>query len=67
MVIVRYGSSNRMGLDWVFNEADIDGAKIVWARDMGPEANAVLVRYFSGRRLWLAEPDMTPPCLRPCN
>lgn len=67
LVIVRYGSSNRMGLDWVFNEADIDGAKIVWARDMGPEANAVLVRYFSGRRLWLAEPDMTPPCLRPCN
>ncbi len=67
LVIVHYGPSDRMRPEWVYNEADIDGAKIVWARDMGPEANAELVRYFSGRRLWLAEPDTTPPSLRPCN
>jgi hypothetical protein len=67
LVIVRYGPSDQTRADWVFNEADIDGAKIVWARDMGPERNAELVRYFSGRRLWLAQPDATPPSLHPCN
>ena len=37
---------------WVYNEADIDGARLVWARSIDPEADAELVAYFGDRRVW---------------
>src|SRR5205823_4942191 len=46
--------------EWVYNEADIDAAKVVWARDMDATSNAELLRYFQGRRVWLIEPDSAP-------
>lgn len=51
LVIVHYGPSHRFDREWVYNAADIDAAKIVWARDMGA-ANEELKRYFAGRRVW---------------
>ncbi|HXW14350.1 MAG TPA: hypothetical protein VEN79_07555, partial [Terriglobia bacterium] len=63
VVIVRYSATHQAGLDWVYNRADIDGSKVIWARDMGQEQNAELIRYFQGRRVWLMEPDLTPPRL----
>jgi hypothetical protein len=41
--------------DWVYNEADIDNARVVWARDMGGSANKELTDYFEHRRVWLLE------------
>jgi hypothetical protein len=63
LVIVRYSTAHQLGLDWVYNRADIDASKVIWARDMGREQNAELLNYFDGRRIWLAEPDSTPPRL----
>ncbi len=63
LVIVRYSATHDAGFDWVYNGADIDGSKVIWARDMGREQNAELLRYFQGRRIWLVEPDVTPPRL----
>jgi hypothetical protein len=61
LVIVRYQAGHDFILDeWVFNGADIDGSKVVWARDMSPEQNQELVSYFSGRHVWLIEPDIRP-------
>jgi hypothetical protein len=65
LVIVRYNINQNSHNEWVFNNPDIDSSKIVWARDMGPQQNAELVRYFSSRKLWLLQPDMTPPRLSP--
>jgi hypothetical protein len=65
LVLVRYGPSTRNRLEWVYNEADIDGSRIVWARDMGEAANRELIRYYPGRRVWVAEPDAEPPAVRP--
>jgi hypothetical protein len=65
LVIARYNQYHYVGDEWVFNRADIDSAKVVWARDMGDTANAELIRYFSHRRVWLAEPDLAPPRLSP--
>jgi hypothetical protein len=65
LVIVRYNQYHRAANEWVYNRADIDAAKIVWARDMGDAANAELIRYFPQRRVWLAEPDLLPPRLSP--
>ncbi len=31
--------------DWVFNRADMDWSKIVWAYDMGAERSQELIEY----------------------
>ena len=56
LVIVRYPpmTSWTKG-EWVYNEADIDGSKIVWAREMDAARNRKLLKYFSDRRAWLLE------------
>lgn len=65
LVIVRYSPTHSPHLEWVYNGADIDTSKVVWARDMGREKNAELLKYFQGRRIWLAEPDFSPPRMSP--
>lgn len=65
LVIVRYNRYHYTSNEWVYNRADIDGSKVVWARDMGDSGNAALLRYYAQRRVWLAEPDLAPPRLLP--
>jgi hypothetical protein len=55
LVIVHYGKDHSFAREWVYNPADIDAAKVVWARDMGP-ANEELKAYFAGRQIWEIEP-----------
>ncbi len=65
LVIVHYRPDHDFIMDeWVYNLADIDGSKVIWARDMGP-LNVELLRYFSDRRAWVAEPDYNPARLTP--
>jgi hypothetical protein len=63
LVIVGYRPEHIPYNEWVFNAADIDGSKIVWARDMGTEQNRELIRYFKDRKIWLVESDMANPAL----
>lgn len=61
LVVVRYGPHHDpRDFEWVYNEADIDDAKVVWSREMSPPENLELFRYFAGRHVWLVEPDKTP-------
>jgi hypothetical protein len=64
LVIVRYGPNHSTHEEWVYNGADIDGSKIVWARDMGATSNGRLLDYFSDRSVWLLEPDVRKPGLQ---
>jgi hypothetical protein len=43
--------------EWVYNQSDIDHAKVIWARDMGSAGNLELIRYYRDRSVWLVEPD----------
>lgn len=43
--------------EWVYNRADIEGAKVIWARELGPEADARLLRHFRDRVLWSLRVD----------
>jgi hypothetical protein len=65
LIIVRYGPEHGSHIEWVYNRADINAAKVVWARDMGEEQNHELLRYFSARHVWLLHADETPPRLEP--
>jgi hypothetical protein len=65
LVIVRYVPSHLPDPEWVYNAADIDRSKIVWARDMDEQDNQELLKYFKNRVTWLVEPDESPPKLSP--
>lgn len=62
LVFVRYWPQH-MFEEWVHNLADIDGSRVVWARDLGPAENEKLQRYYPDRTEWLLEPDAKPPRL----
>ena len=52
LVLVSYGPENMNGDVWLFNEANIDAARIVWARDSSPEARRALLEYYPDRTVW---------------
>ncbi len=57
VVLVRYGPEHSVHEEWVYNAADIDASKVVWARDLPGETNDQLLRYYPDRTIWLALPD----------
>lgn len=63
LVMVRYTPTHDPSEEYVYNTADIDRADIVWAREMHQDANQALLTYFQGRRVWIFEPDHSPPRL----
>ena len=65
LIIVRYGPDHNVDRDWIYNAPDIDGARIVWARDMGKEQNQELLYYFHDRHAWLMSGDDSLPQLEP--
>jgi hypothetical protein len=61
LAIVRYAPQHDPVVEWVYNAADIDHSKVVWARDMDAAKNGELLRYYKNRQAWLIEPDFNPP------
>ncbi|HME11408.1 MAG TPA: hypothetical protein VKF79_01005 [Candidatus Acidoferrum sp.] len=57
LILVRYDMDHNIHDEWVFNGAEIDGAKVLWARELDAAQNAALVNYFSDRTVWLVNPD----------
>jgi hypothetical protein len=65
LVIVRYEPQHDTDWEWVYNNADIDHSRVVWARDMGDAQNAELINYSKTRRVWTVDADEDTPQLRP--
>jgi hypothetical protein len=67
LVLIRYNPPlHENDNAWTFNLANLQDAKIVWARESSdPNENRRMIEYFKGRKVWLAEPDATPQRIIP--
>jgi hypothetical protein len=68
LIMVRYDKdSNNHNIhdEWVYNGAEIDNAKVLWARELDPQQNAKLLDYFKDRQIWLVTPDTDNTYLEP--
>src|SRR5579859_2666040 len=66
LIIVRYEKDNHNIHDeWVYNGAEIDTAKVLWARELDAQQNAKLFFYFHDRKIWLVTPDSDNTYLEP--
>jgi hypothetical protein len=65
LVIVKYEPDHNPAREWVYNAADIVQAKVILARDMGPEKNKELLHYFPDRKVWVVHADSANPELEP--
>jgi hypothetical protein len=58
LVFVHYapsGNANSSWVEWVYNDADLSGSKVIWARDMGAEHNELLLNQLPARNVWLLD------------
>lgn len=64
VVLVEYSDTHSVHEEWVANAADIDAAKVVWARPMGADGIRSLRAHFPDHRFWVIEADQRPAVLR---
>jgi hypothetical protein len=65
LIVVSYGPGHSVHNEWVYNEADIDHSKLVFARAINSTQDCQLVKYFKSRRIWLLDVDGSIPKLKP--
>ena len=61
LVIVRYAAAHNPNREWVYNSADPERSKVLWARAMTPELDRALLAHFRDRTAWLLEADSPKP------
>ncbi len=65
LVFVREKSDDGNVFQWIYNSADIDNSRIIWARDLGDVENRRLAEYSKGRRVWMLNPNVQPASIAP--
>jgi hypothetical protein len=51
--------------EWVYNAANLNDSKVVWARETDVQDNLKLVRHLKDRTEWLVEDDEFPVRVTP--
>ena len=65
LVLVRYSKDHNSGEEYVYNDADIDDAKTVWAREIPGMDLTPLLSYFRNRDVWVFQPDVDDESVAP--
>lgn len=65
LAIVRYSPERDEHDEWVYNSADIDNSKVIWAREMDAANDLELMHYYKDRRAWLVRMDTQPATVLP--
>ena len=64
LVFVKAKTDENNLFQWVYNLAEIDQQRIIWARDLGDQRNAQLVQYYAAHHLakniWMVNPNVEP-------
>ena len=67
LVFVKPKTDSHNLFQWIYNGADLDGARFVWARDLGDAENAQLAASMAKRKVWMVDPNVEPATLTPYN
>ncbi|MDR3750954.1 MAG: hypothetical protein P4K94_05650 [Terracidiphilus sp.] len=65
LVVVRSSPKRNVLDQWVYNQADIPAAKVIWAQEMDAANNRELINYYRDRKAWLVQMDTEPATLTP--
>lgn len=65
LAIVRYGPKRNDLDQWVYNSADIDDSKVIWAREMDAPDDLDLMHHYRDRQAWLVRMDTEPASVTP--
>ncbi|HWE49433.1 MAG TPA: hypothetical protein VG273_06570 [Bryobacteraceae bacterium] len=60
LVFVKYAKGHCFCDEWVFNSADLNSQRVIYARTYTPESDAALIRAFPKFDVWMVEPDIEP-------
>ena len=60
LILVRYADNHSMHEEWVYNPADMEKSKVIWANVMNWKSDMEMRNYFRGRQAWIVEPDRDP-------
>jgi hypothetical protein len=63
LIFVRYSRDYDLQNEWVWNGADIDEPRIIWAQQDGPDSIGNVNPYWPDRTIWAVYPDTSPPRL----
>jgi hypothetical protein len=64
---VRYSAQHDPTVEWVHDDADLAGTRVLWARAMTPAEDCQLIAFERGRTAWLLDvvDDVSLPLLAP--
>jgi hypothetical protein len=61
LVFMRYSVAHNPTREWVFNGADLQNTKVLWAREMDPTKDRQLMEMYDHRTVWVVEADEPNP------
>src|SRR4029077_12973495 len=56
LIFVSYAGQPSPHEEWIYNPANIDAARVIWAVDLGQTDNEKLRSYYAGRSFWRFKP-----------